>query len=235
MPEQDMPARTLRLHRCGARDSGNALGLRRGDVLVGLDGAAWRGSPDAFRARFSAAGQPIALTFRRGDSHFTVLADRPDLGPWESVPADAAPAALPAGVERLCNWEILVHPDGSHDLVALRPSLLALLAPLLWLAQMRLWTLSATLAAGMAVALPGGALLVAGVWIASGLHLWRTGDKHLRAARLAEGYRKVGVIAAMHEDEARVAWTALEPDARFRFDRKPARDTAPAETRPAAV
>lgn len=210
-------ATTLRLARCGARDAGAAFGLRKGDILAGVEGVEWRGPAEALQARLAATDRPLALTFRRGGAALTVLADRADLGLWERVPVESAPLPLPLDAARLCNWEVMVHADGSHDLIALRPSLLALVAPPLWLAQARLWTLFATLGAGMAIALPAGVLLVVGVWAAAGLHLWRTGDKHLRAARLAEGYRKVGVVAGANEAAARAAWAALEPGARFRY------------------
>jgi hypothetical protein len=228
------PARTLCLARCGARDAGAALCLRKGDTLAGVDNAPWRGTAEALQARLAAADRPLALTFRRGGVALTVLAQRADLGLWESVAAEATAPPLPQDPARLCNWEVMVHADGSHDLIALRPSLLALVAPPLWLAQARLWTLFATLGAGMAIALPAGALLVAGVWVAAGLHLWRAGDKHLRAARMAEGYRKVGVIAGTTEGAARAAWATLEPGARFRYSAEAA-DSGTAGPHAAAI
>lgn len=225
---------TLCLARCGAQDGGAALGLRKGDVLAGVNGVEWRGSLTAFRARLAAADRPLALTFRRGDVPLTVLAQVSDLGKWQNAAREPLPFALPTDTDLMCNWDVMMHPDGSHDLIALRPSILALVAPLLWLAQMRLWTLATTLGAAMAIALPVGAPLVGFVWVAAGLHFWRSGDKHLRVARLSEGYRKVGVVAASHEEGARSAWCALSPEARFRFDARMAAGTG-AETHPAAV
>jgi hypothetical protein len=227
-------AKTICLVRCGARDAGAALGLRKGDVLVGVDGVAWQGTVTALKARFAAADAPLALTFRRGGAALTLLAQRADLGLWQVVPADPGETPLPAHVDRLCNWDVMQHPCGLHDLVALRPSLLALMAPPVWLAQMRLWTLLTTLCAAAAIALPVGLPLVGFIWLAAGLHFWRAGEGHLRVARLAEGYRKVGVVAAASETEARAAWVALTPDARFRFD-PPARKSGHVDTQPAAI
>jgi hypothetical protein len=230
MPEAtaEIPTTTLVLARCGARDAGAALGLRKDDILVAIDGVEWRGSVTALRARMAGADRPAVLTFRRGETGLNVLATTSDLGQWQNTPAAPAPFGLPTMTDRMCNWEVMLHPDGSHDLIALRPALLALVAPPLWLAQMRLWTLLATLGAAMAIALPGGALLVGFVWAAAGLHLWRAGDRHLRVARMAEGCRKIGVVAAVSEHDARAAWAAVSPGARFRFDAGPATAEHPA-------
>jgi hypothetical protein len=208
---------TLRLARCGLDDPGRALGLRSGDVLIGVAGQAWQGSPEALRARF-AGGDPLLVSFLRGDVMISLLVDRADLGRWErTTPPDRMPA-LPAPDDRLCNWQIMQHHDGHHDLFALRPQTLALLAPALWLAQERMFTWLVALGAALALALPGGALLMGVVWIAAGLHLWRQGPLHIRQARLTDGYRPAGVIAARSAAQARADWDALVPGARFRFD-----------------
>lgn len=213
---QTGPAQTLRLARCGAADPGAAYGLRRGDLLLGVDGQPWRGTAAALATHLARARRPVALSFGRGAAVLTILSPRADLGPWETTPPPSEPAELPAPLG-LTNWEILRHPDGTHDLFRRAPSLLALIAPALWLAQMRMWTWLATLACGMALALPGGPPLVIAVWLAAGLHLWRAGPGHLRAARLAQGYHPVGVIAARGEAGACQHWSALNPTARFRF------------------
>jgi hypothetical protein len=223
-------ASTLKLIRCGIDDRGRALGLHSGDVLLAVDGKPWNGSAQAFRARLAQGKKPAALSFLRGDCVLTVLSDSGDLGRWESVPLPTTQAPAIGHVEQLCNWEVMAHPDGTHDLFPRRPSVLALLAPPLWMAQARLFSLLTTLFAALALALPGGFLLVAGVWIAAGLHLWRNGVNHLQQDRQQAGYRTRGVVAARNETEARNAWIAISPETRFRFDsrRAPASLTAPA-------
>lgn len=220
--------RTLRLSRCGVRDHGSTLGLRAGDVLIGVDGTRWRGTAAALSARLVAASQPLALTFLRDGALLTVLTDRGDLGPWDDVPAPQPDMSAGPATAGLCNWEIMRRPDGTHDLFARRPSLLALVGPALWLAQMRLWTWFFTLVTALVLALPGGAPLMFAVWMAAGLHLWRSGDAHLRTARLAEGFYTAGIVAARTETEACASWVALSPDARFRFGRRAAAVIDPA-------
>ncbi|MGP9805041.1 hypothetical protein [Paracoccus sp. NSM] len=213
------PDTTLRLARCGARDAGAAYGLKRGDLLIGLDGAPWQGGADALSRRVAAAGRPVALTFQRGTALVTVMVRRADLGPWERAPlSQITPADQPLPDPLgLVNWEIMRRADGTHELFSRSSSMLALIAPALWLAQMRLWTWLATLILALALALSGGPLLMLAVWFAAGLHLWRAAAGHLRAARLAEGYRPLGIIAARTEAEACRLWAELHPGARFRF------------------
>jgi len=211
-------SQVLTLARCGAHDPGRALGLRTGDVLIGVEGQPWRGGPEALRARFDAGSAPLLLTFQRGEAQLSLLADHADLGRWERIAApEGSPApALPGGA--VCNWQIMRRHDGEHDLFALRPQALALVLPPLWLAQARMFTWLAALGAALALSLPGGVILMAVVWCAAGWHLWRHGALHIRQARLAEGYCPVGVLAARTEGEARAAWQALAPGSRFRFD-----------------
>nr|WP_111299273.1 hypothetical protein [Paracoccus saliphilus] len=212
--------RTLRLSRCGARDHGSMLGLRTGDVLTGVDGTRWQGPAAALSARLAEAPGPLALTFLRDGALLTVLTRRGDLGAWDEVPAPEADIPAGPATAGLCNWEIMRRPDGTHDLFARRPSLLALVAPALWLAQVRLWTWFFTLVTALVLALPGGAPLMFAVWMAAGLHLWRSGDAHLRTARLVEGFYTAGILAARTEIEACNAWATLHPGAHFRFDHR---------------
>jgi hypothetical protein len=223
---------SLRLARCGMDDPGRAMGLRSGDLLLGVAGKPWHGTPEALRRRFGMTDQPLLLSFQREAGMVSVLATRADLGRWERVPAPAEVPDLPQPDARLCNWQFMLHHDGTHDLFALRAQRLALLAPALWLAQERMFTWLVALGAAMALALPGGAWLMAVVWIAAGLHLWRNGAQHQQQARLAAGYRPAGVLAARSATEARQAWEALSPGARFRFDSPRARP-APATEQPA--
>ncbi len=209
---------TLCIGRCKPTDFGHGLGLKSGDVLVAVNGRRWTGSVDSLRAHFSTGADPAAMTFQRGAVVWTVLTDRLDLAQWDRMPAPAAGPTLPGSTESLCNWEIVADADGTHDLFPLRPSLGALVAPALWLAQQRLWTLLATLGAILAVALPAGVPVMAALWVAAGLLLWRTGPDHVRADRVASGFHRVGVVAARSESEAIATWESLSPKARFRFE-----------------
>jgi hypothetical protein len=209
---------TLCLSRCRAGDSGHALGLKTGDVLVGVGGNPWTGGVAKLKAQFAKNDGLIALSFRRNDAVWTVMTDRLDLGQWDQVPAPQGTEMPKVATEFLDNWEIVVNAETTHDLFPVRPSLVALVTPALWLAQQRLWTLLATLVAGLAVALPAGLPVVIVLWVAAGLHLWRSGTAHIRAARAAQGYYRVGVVAACSEREAIAAWQSIRPEARFRFD-----------------
>lgn len=220
---------TLKLARCGMDDPGRALGLRSGDILIGVAGQPWHGSPDALRARLNAAAAPLLLSFLRGDVILSILASRADLGRWEPVARPTGTPALPQPDARLCNWQIMQHHDGHHDIFALHPPLLALIAPALWLAQERMFTWLVALGSALALAWPGGAWLMVVVWIVAGLHLWRNGAAYIRQARLADGYRPAGMVAARNITEARAAWDRLVPDARFRFDSPRATVASPAE------
>jgi hypothetical protein len=204
----------LRLKRCTASDPGHALGLRRGDELVAIDG---RAPPASLRVT-SDSRQRHVLTIRRDEAVWPLLSDRLDLGQWERFAATEAPPKPEWNADTLCNWEIIVHPNGRHDLFAASPSWLALLVPGLWLAQQRMWTWLATLAAALAVALPAGWLVMVAIWVLAGMHMWRSGVDHLRADRAQHGWRRVGVMAARSEQEAVALWKSVHPDASFVFD-----------------
>jgi hypothetical protein len=209
---------TLKLARCGMDDPGRALGLHSGDILIGVAGQPWQGSSEALRARLSAATTPLLLSFLRGDVILSILASRADLGRWEPVARPTGTPALPKPDPRMCNWQIMRHHDGHHDLFALHQPLLAVIAPPLWLAQERLFTWLVALGSALALAWPGGPILMIVVWIVAGLHLWRNGPAYIRQARLADGYRPAGMVAARNATEARAAWDIVIPEARFRFD-----------------
>jgi hypothetical protein len=218
MSQSNTAAVTLCIGRCRATDPGHGLGLKSGDVLLGVDGKRWSGSLDSLKAHVSGQGRQIALTFQRGPAVWSVLTDRIDLAQWDRMPAPPAAAFTAFEPDLLCNWEIIANADWTHDLIPVRPSLAALLAPALWLAQQRLWTLLATLGAGLAVALPAGIPVMVALWAAAGVHLWRSGTDHIRADRAGAGFHRVGVVAARSELEAIAVWETLRPGSRFRFD-----------------
>jgi hypothetical protein len=230
MSPTNAAAVTLCIGRCRSVDHGHGLGLKSGDILVGVDGKRWTGSLDSLKAHLSDRSDKIVLTFQRGTAIWSVMTDRLDLGQWERLPAPSTTPFAPFATDLLCNWEIVANSDWTHDLFPLRPSVAALMAPALWLAQQRLWTLLATLGAGLAVALPAGVPVMVALWAAAGLHLWRSGTDHIRADRAGAGFHRVGVVAARSEMEAIAAWEGLRPNARFRFDGMPPRVGVPSAT-----
>ncbi len=217
MSPQNKHEQVLVLNRCRMDDFGHWFGLRAGDVLLAVDGRPWRGTAAALQMQMARAGRPSALSFQRGAAVFTVLCERADLGRWAQEPPRSKLGPIPDCTETLRNWEIMVDTRGNHDLFAANPSWLALVAPPLWLAQARLWAALALFFAVAAVALPAGGVLVACVWLAAGLHLWRDGAVHQRVTLNDRGYRLAGVVAAPSEAAAMATWQALVPQARFRF------------------
>lgn len=224
MTETPQPAPvTLRLRAVPAASAGRALCLRAGDVLVAVNGRAFTGDGPTLARRFAArSGQTLALTFRRGDQVLTVLCADPAPGQWETIPAPPPEEGL-AGLDPdgLRNWEILRGPDGTYDLHPLRPSMAALLAPPLWLLQMRLWVPFATLA----TALAAGALVAFWVpllvWGASVLHIRHAAPAYVRLDRAARGLTIHAVHAARTEAEAHAVHRRLHPADRFLFDAAP--------------
>ncbi|MEY4982801.1 MAG: hypothetical protein RIR62_1067 [Pseudomonadota bacterium] len=226
MPDtpQTAATTTLRLRALPAGAAGRALCLRAGDILVAVNGRPFAGDAAALAKRFAARrGQALALGFRRGDQVLTVLADDPAPGQWEVIPAPPPEEGLARiDPDLVRNWEILRAIDGTYDLHPLRPSLLALLAPPLWLLQMRLWvpfaTLVTALAAGALVALWVPLL----VWGASVLHIRHAAPAHVRLDRRARGLAIHAVHAARTEAEAHAIHRRLHPADRFLFETPPA-------------
>ena len=221
------PDTVLVLTRCRAEDAGHIFGLRGGDMLRAVDGQAWGGSARALTRHLARRGRPVLLTFQRGQAVFSIQSSRADLGWWDTRPRPAQLPPLPGSAGRMQMWEIVAHPSGAHDLFCLHRPLLALVAPPLWLAQARLWPGLALLGAAMALCLPVGPALAALVWIAAGLHLWQSGPDHQRVALHLQGYGRRARIAAGSERDAIATWTALHPQARFRYAPAPAPATAP--------
>ncbi|CUX82100.1 MAG: Protein of unknown function (DUF2628) [Roseibaca calidilacus] len=228
MADDKTPESVLVLKRCRTEDAGHVFGLRGGDILLGVNGTAWRGSVAALQKRILQHPAPSALSFQRKDAVFTILTDRADLGQWQAEPVPQTLAALPDTPETLRNWEIVASPRGGHDLFSTAPSLLALVAPPIWLAQSRLWSGLALFVAVCALGLPVGWPLIGCVWLAAGLHLWRNGVQHQRLALQLEGYSRAAIIAAASEASAMAGWRALNPNARFRFAAPPAPAKQPA-------
>jgi hypothetical protein len=210
----------LRLRSGGVEAAGQALGLRPGDMLETINGRPFRGDEAALRACFAErGGRPLALGFRRGTETFLVLGATARLGRWETVPCPLPDAAEgrridPEGLE---NYQVMRSELGVYDLYPTRPSVLAMIAPPLWLMQMRLWAQGATVVAALTAAAVVTPVLAAVVWIAAGLWVRRTAVAFLRADRRGRGLRFDGVIAARSEAEAHATYLARHAGDRYLF------------------
>lgn len=222
---------TLRLLRVPLTMQGHDLGLRPGDLLVGIDGQPWHGSLLGLRTHFRTAPQRV-LTFLRNDVAFSVIATTAALGTWEPAEAPLSLPDLPPSGRPLTAWQVLAVPDQGIELVPLRPAPLALALPLFWLAQNRMWAWFATLVGTLALSILASLVLAALVWVSFGLHLWRNGAVHLVRERVASGSRPLAVLAASDASEAARVWSTLAPEARLAPLPRP--DAAAAES-PVAV
>lgn len=204
--------------------TGAALRLQPDDRLIGVNGVAFAGSAADLDDLFAkATTRALALTFRRRDQTVTLLAGTAHLGEWDQVAGDAA--ALDTGrinPDVLINWEVLGNSAGAFDLHPLRGSALALIAPPLWMLQMRLWVPGAALVAAAMVALAVSPLMFLAVYLTAGLHLWHCGPRYFRNDRTARGLTPRVILAAPSETAAHKAYLRLVPDARFVFAPAPA-------------
>lgn len=210
----------LRLRGGAMEPAGQALGLRAGDMLEAINGRAFRGDEAALRARFAAReGKALALGFRRGAEGFLVLAETARLGRWEAVacplPEDTEGGRIDP--EDLRNFAVMRSEAGVYDLYPAQASLLAMVAPPVWLMQMRLWAQGATVVAALAAAAVAMPVLAAVVWVAAGLWVRRSAGAFLRADRMGRGLRFDGVLAARGEAEAHAAHLARYPADRYLF------------------
>lgn len=222
----DAPAGCLRLDTPGPH--GKALGLRQGDILTAINGISFDGTEKQLWARFAHSSRPVrALTFVRDGVPFAVLTDNPSLGRWREVAPEAALLALDKGLpkrrlhpEGMVNWEILRAPGGNYDLHPLRPTWMGLVFPILWLAQMRLWTSLAMLVAVVGLAVPTGWMMAVGVYVLASFYIWRAGPALFRADRSVIGMRPFAIVAAGNEAAARAMAEEMYPDLRFIYTSK---------------
>ncbi len=223
-PEEPVIA-ALRLRAEGLEPAARRLGLKPGDVLEAINGLPFRGDEAALRARFAArGGKALALQFRRGAEVFPILVETARLGRWEAIPcpvpeADAAPERIDP--EGLRNFEVMRSAAGIYDLYPVAAPKLAMIAPPLWLLQMRLWAQGATLVAALAAAAVVHPLLGLGVWAAAGVWVRQSAALFLRADRGARGLRFDCVIAAATEAAAHAAHLRLNPGDRYLFAPEP--------------
>lgn len=224
MPQDEMAtgAKALRLLGPGATPKGRDLRLREGDVLVAVNGEPFSGTEKDLSARFiDAHGRPLALSFHRGTQVFNVLATSSRLGAWEQIDWSPDLSAAKMNPDVMSNWEFFRGANGLYDVQPLAPGVLALLAPPVWLLQMRLWVPSSALIAAIAVALVVSPLMALAAYLAAGLHIWHSGPKYFRNDRQARGYLGDMVLAAPSEKVAHAAYLRLNPNSRFVFAPEP--------------
>lgn len=217
MSDETLPA-TLRIRDVPAACVGRGLGLCAGDVLLAVNGRTFHGDVAALQRLVAASGHTAALTFQRGAQEVTVLAGTATVGRWEAVPAPAdGPARRRLDPAYLRNWEVMRAPDGGYDLFAMRLPTLGLIAPQLWLMQMRLWLPCAMLVAAVVAGFIVHPLLALAVQAAGAVHLRWAHVMYLRLDRRSRGFGFQTVVAARSEAAAHAAYRALQPDDRYLF------------------
>ncbi|MBD1203377.1 MAG: hypothetical protein H9533_04485 [Rhodobacteraceae bacterium] len=211
---------TLRLREGSVTPEGRRLGLTGGEVLLSVNGVAFSGKETALTARLlMRRGKPLALTFAREGGNLLVLAGTTALGRWEQVPALPAPEGDAARIDPdgLRNYEVMRGPEGQYDLYAVEVPLLAVIAPPLWLFQMRVWAPGATLLVGMVAAAIVTPWLSLVVWLSAALWIRGAALPLLRMDRQARGLGFAGVVAARSETEAHKLHQARSPGDRCIF------------------
>lgn len=211
---------TLRLREGSVNAEGRRLGLTGGEVLLLVNGVPFTGTETALTARLLIRrGKPVALTFAREGGNLLVLTTTTALGRWEQVPALPAPEGEAARIDPdgLRNYEVMRSPEGQYDLYAVDAPLIAVIAPPLWLFQMRVWAPGATLLAGLVAAAIVTPWLSLAVWLSAALWIRGAAMPLLRADRQARGLGFAGVVAARSETEAHAIHQARAPGDRCIF------------------
>lgn len=191
-----------------------SLGLRSGDVLLAVDGHAFDGGPAELALQFMPAQRRRALTFDRQGRRRTLLCNTHRLGQWTRLDLDLGQGETvetPGPLDRLRNWEVYRGPDDDYDAQPSGRPLLALIAPPLWLVQMRLWASLVAWGGMMAMAVPAGWTALVVVQLLSGLYFWRMGPALFRSDRLARGLRPFAILAAADEQALDQAVRGIEP------------------------
>lgn len=216
---------TIRLRERGVGEEGRRLGLKGGEVLLAINGVAFRGDDDRLAKRFAEAeGKPLALTFLQGAEEIVVLGLTDKLGRWEITAAQqTGEEEAPRRIDptHLRNFEVMRSETGIYDIIPSVPSKIAMMASPLWLLQMRLWAPGATLVAALTAAAVVSPWLAGAVWLAGGFYIRRAGAVFLRADRRGRGLAFDAVIAATSEAEAHARHLARFPDDRNLFAAKP--------------
>lgn len=179
---------------------GAYLGLALNDILIAVNGVPFaHPKADLPRALSQLVRGRAALTFRRDNDDFTVIATTPALGAWDPEPAMQSVVKKRISAAALTNWEIYTCDDGTYDLQPMSPSLLALIAAPLWLAQARLWIPLATIMSVTIITSPFGFFMASAVYGLASVYVWRMSQTLFRADREGKGYERTLVMAAPSE------------------------------------
>lgn len=197
---------------------GNALGLRPGDKLVGLDGMAFTDGARELSRRFSPMEtKRVAMHFQRADVDLTVISVTPKLGRWRPCPVAGSPKLPDIDTDRIENWEVMRSQDGRYDLFRHRVSALSWMVTPLWLAQMRLWPHLGGMSALVLLGWPAGWWASVLLYMLSATYVRRNHAQLIRSDRISRGLIPYAVIAAETEAAAHTAYANMEPDDRFTF------------------
>ena len=192
---------------------GKKIGLEHYDMLIAVNGVPFAHDKAELTYRLShlVRGR-TALTFRRDDEDFTIIATSPALGAWDPVeaPDDVQKNRISPGV--LINWEIYTNDADQYDLQPLNPSLVALIIAPVWLAQMHLWVPLATIISVVIITLPFGLWMAIAVYGVGSVYVWRMSQDLFRSDRLARGFATFRVVAAPSEKYIHDYCKRINPD-----------------------
>lgn len=193
-----------------------SLGVRRGDVVIGLKGKPAEGTARHLLKQLRSAGDARQLiTLRRGDDIWMVSCRTAELGRWSATDTYTADPLMPdAPRTPPRNWDVMFGPDFSYDVQRQDPTLLGLLTPV-YLVQMRLWTELLLWGAVVLLCLPFGGIITGIVQGLMSLYLWRAGPVLVRKDRAAQGFVLWRVIAVQSESDLHRFLAQTRPEMRF--------------------
>lgn len=200
--------------------TGARLLLQPGDILIAVNGVPFAHEEKELTAKVSTACKgKCALTFLRDTSEFTLLTTTMDLGVWEKYDAVKNVERKRISPGALNNWEIYRNEEGLYDLQVKAPSLFALVAAPLWLAQMRLWTPLATICAVLIITLPFGTWMATAVYGISCVYVWRNAQDLFKSDRITRGLEPFAVLAAPNEKSVHLLCQKFDSPMVFLFSK----------------
>ena len=197
---------------------GVKIGLQVNDLLIGVNGVPFAYAKDELQQKLTYLTRgKTALTFRRDNRDFTVVATVPNVGNWDPVTAPIDVEKKRISATFLTNWEVFRSDDGLFDMQPLAPSLLALVAAPIWLAQMRLWVPFAMILSIVLITLPFGQLMSMAVYGLASVYVWRMSQEMFRTDRISKGLEPHLIFAAASERVAHRVYARLYPDDVFLY------------------
>lgn len=222
----DLMRKGLRLIQPGP--AGVALGLKRNDRLIAINGIAFIGDLGSLNKRMKKTQNAfVAFTFMRENREWNVLTNTADLGRWGVCDAVEDTQRARVDPQTLENFELFVNHKREYDLQSLSPSNLAVLMTMLWLAQMRLWSPLMIIFAAVLVTLPIGIWIGLSVYGLASVYVWRSARELFRSDRVAKGFLPFAVVAATSEAEAHRVCGEIAPGLRFAYSGAPGASMKP--------